>query len=632
MSNLQNNTTGLQAILAAVNALPEAGETLPDLIADEPETMGQRACLARVAQMRDIVYTPVADLPHNYGSWPAGEPVQGLTYSSVRQTDKFIGYNVSLHTFMTALHNPKSVLYTKTATGAIAKTWYGLNCSVFVSYAHDWDYHSATDVIPYLEYIKEFDDPADIQLCDIPNCAKSLGGAEGHTVLVTGIMRNADGSIDTIEITEANSMKMGTKTMTFDEFVAYYITERKYKLYRDSRLYKAAYKASDYVKVFPEEPTVEIVYSDLCTDLGDKATIHCTETITLNPLVTDGYTAIKLYKNGAEIAEYTVGDIELSNLEAGHYSATLYPEKEHCSTSWIVADVKATVDGNRYYFSGVGGIPIRAVFKDIDGYTLAVTNFTEDDIARGYKDIEYSNDALAQVCIPFRNEYGFVVVKAVKASGNLPDEYQELAYIATSGNQYIDTGIFASDHAAGMRYVFKGVVTEKSSTTQTDYYWGATNGSSRSGYVGVVNPANNAGGTLALYAGSNGNNIKTTTFVFDTDITLDVTASATKATSATAKLNGVDFNAGSGSAANASAEPNASIWLFACNGISDTSGNRRFYGKCYSFTMAAADGTAIRNFVPCYRKSDSVVGMYDTVSGAFFTNAGTGTFTAGPEV
>ncbi len=36
------------------------------------------------------------------------------------------------------------------------------------------------------------------------------------------------------------------------------------------------------------------------------------------------------------------------------------------------------------------------------------------------------------------------------------------------------------------------------------------------------------------------------------------------------------------------------------------------------------------NGIPARRISDSAVGMYDTVSGTFFTNAGTGTFVAGP--
>ena len=39
----------------------------------------------------------------------------------------------------------------------------------------------------------------------------------------------------------------------------------------------------------------------------------------------------------------------------------------------------------------------------------------------------------------------------------------------------------------------------------------------------------------------------------------------------------------------------------------------------------------VRDFVPVKRISDSVLGMYDRVNGVFYPNAGTGTFTAGPE-
>lgn len=36
--------------------------------------------------------------------------------------------------------------------------------------------------------------------------------------------------------------------------------------------------------------------------------------------------------------------------------------------------------------------------------------------------------------------------------------------------------------------------------------------------------------------------------------------------------------------------------------------------------------------IPCYRKADNVIGMYDTVSQTFLINAGTGTFTKGSDV
>lgn len=40
----------------------------------------------------------------------------------------------------------------------------------------------------------------------------------------------------------------------------------------------------------------------------------------------------------------------------------------------------------------------------------------------------------------------------------------------------------------------------------------------------------------------------------------------------------------------------------------------------------------IRDMYPCYRKSDSVAGMYDAVNDVFYTNAGSGTFVVGPDV
>ena len=55
-------------------------------------------------------------------------------------------------------------------------------------------------------------------------------------------------------------------------------------------------------------------------------------------------------------------------------------------------------------------------------------------------------------------------------------------------------------------------------------------------------------------------------------------------------------------------------------------------GKMYSCLIYDETQTLIRNFVPCYRKSDSVIGMYDLVNGVFYTNSGYGTLDKGPDV
>ena len=59
--------------------------------------------------------------------------------------------------------------------------------------------------------------------------------------------------------------------------------------------------------------------------------------------------------------------------------------------------------------------------------------------------------------------------------------------------------------------------------------------------------------------------------------------------------------------------------------------NRPVKMRLYSCRIYDGD-TLARDLVPARRKSDSAVGLYDTVTDTFYGNAGTGSFTAGPEV
>lgn len=56
--------------------------------------------------------------------------------------------------------------------------------------------------------------------------------------------------------------------------------------------------------------------------------------------------------------------------------------------------------------------------------------------------------------------------------------------------------------------------------------------------------------------------------------------------------------------------------------------NRYMNAKVYYFKMYQGQNyVLIRDFVPCYRKSDNVIWMYDLVNNQFYTNSWTGTFT-----
>jgi hypothetical protein len=55
------------------------------------------------------------------------------------------------------------------------------------------------------------------------------------------------------------------------------------------------------------------------------------------------------------------------------------------------------------------------------------------------------------------------------------------------------------------------------------------------------------------------------------------------------------------------------------------------YAKLY-WCKIRDNWTLVRNFVPCYRKSDSVIGLYDLVNNQFYTNSWSGTFTKWSDV
>jgi len=57
----------------------------------------------------------------------------------------------------------------------------------------------------------------------------------------------------------------------------------------------------------------------------------------------------------------------------------------------------------------------------------------------------------------------------------------------------------------------------------------------------------------------------------------------------------------------------------------------KFIGKLYGLTMTY-EGEPLLELIPCYRKSDNVIGLYDMVGGTFYINNGTGTFTKGDDV
>ena len=196
--------------------------------------------------------------------------------------------------------------------------------------------------------------------------------------------------------------------------------------------------------------------------------------------------------------------------------------------------------------------------------------------------------------------------------GNLPSEYQKVEYIESTGKQYIDTGI-TPDTTLEFDTIFN---TSNNFSQETGRY-GCIFGSrissaiadvqlttySEIGYHGTIRCGNNYGDNAWL-----SNNVKINAKLKNNMYYVD----NREIRSTTIEVSN-DYN----------------IYIFALNqsGIAIQNGKL----KLYTFKLWKND-VLVRDFIPCYRKSDNVIGMYDLVTNTFFTNAGTGEFLKGSNV
>ena len=198
----------------------------------------------------------------------------------------------------------------------------------------------------------------------------------------------------------------------------------------------------------------------------------------------------------------------------------------------------------------------------------------------------------------------------------LPNEYQEVEYIESTGTQYIDTGYCPYKTKTEVKFKYtgssnvSGVYILASWTSNNRYYPVA--------YTGTIN-----GTTYNQFRTADKNNIYTNLGAYNSEVHSVIYND---------EENKVYFDNILKTTVTDLDTPNTnSIYLFAMHGSTGAENS----SSCRIFSVKLMDkitNTIARNFIPCYRKSDNEIGMYDLVSNQFYTNAGTGVFLMGTEV
>jgi hypothetical protein len=197
----------------------------------------------------------------------------------------------------------------------------------------------------------------------------------------------------------------------------------------------------------------------------------------------------------------------------------------------------------------------------------------------------------------------------------LPSGYQKVEYISTNTTtgQYIDTGVIPSyvngtkvqidfaPSALGNRYALLATYNNGDGQMSIEI---ATNNKFRMYWNG---------GGLDLHSTNNVTTSRNTAYLEYKDSKYYMNVNGTVV---------------SGSYA-ATTVPNYSMFMFLDRAKRTTTFTKPL--KIYGCKIWVGNEMKA-NFVPCYRKSDSVIGMFDIVTNTFFPNKGTGSFTKGANV
>lgn len=256
------------------------------------------------------------------------------------------------------------------------------------------------------------------------------------------------------------------------------------------------------------------------------------------------------------------------------------------SNNWSSSAGYSTI-GGRYngsyttYFTGY-----------VDDYRVYHTLLSDADIQELYKTKAYITDQGDIMSGQFIEDKAEAMVtnnrtfECSEVYEEIIADYERLAYIESTGTQYIDTGI-----SLGTNMVFDTSVSDVSENayiiTQGNYglryLWGTfINFVSGRRFKGTIT---GVAGEIYQIKGSND-------FI---------------------SINGIN-------GIQESDNDNPSGNVIICR-----------QGSCTMYKCALYNNNVlVRNFIPCRRTSDQVIGLYDTVNQTFYTSAGSGSFIAGP--
>ena len=392
----------------------------------EEAYQGALNAVKKTYQLTDIAFTPLKPIANNIGTYLADSTYTGMIYSSVKEIGTYVGSNISFHTFMTAIHNPRSKIYTDWINrnpyhGTNCRAYYGTVCSGLVSYALGIMPILGSYDFPVFDEMEELD----ISDTDVFHLADVLW-RKGHVAIISDVIRDSKDRVVLLEVSESRTN--GCQKYTIERRSIPAMIGNRYKKvlrYKHLENNTAYTSAPEFVSVLDENPAPFVFNDDICVDKGDRSCYFVGETVTLN-LLSPG-DSVQVYKDGILHSSIQVDkeNIRLSDLEYGVYQARLFQgDRNSDYTTWMMVDktVVPSVDEMKVYFGSENSTPVSLFFCSKAGgrnFTVDETicrRFSEEEIANGYISIppDRMKEERPYFTITFATEFGNIATTPIE--------------------------------------------------------------------------------------------------------------------------------------------------------------------------------------------------------------------------
>ncbi len=275
----------------------------------------QEEAVRRARIMSRVKWTPVADgMPmRGKGCFQKGVQYTGVPYSSVKHEGRYIGFDIFLKTFLAAVQNPHSVVYTENLSGKVdnAACYYGKVCSSYTSYALGCGmyYRSLHHTPPHREGIALVE-PQSAQAARVGDVIYTPPEHGSHVELVTEVTRGDDGRVTHVRVEDSwppTTMEIHRSAGQFDS----HICARDRKLYRITDL--GAWRGQNRAEslLFPdysEDSAEPVINRVLLLDRGDWVPYRKGQPVRFNLMDKDNHGVKKLVIQRGEAVVEQIDD------------------------------------------------------------------------------------------------------------------------------------------------------------------------------------------------------------------------------------------------------------------------------------------------------------------------------------